>query len=478
MALATDGQVSQIMENWRIKEMSVDCLKEVLSDLDENEVVSMIFLLWDVDVNISIEQILNSNVKERLHEIIKIQNWQTKLVETLLITKNFNILRKLGFSKKDITELNTYFCISIHNVSKSLNRAVKSLYFLCDSLTQRQANTLIDTINKKVSQPMNHNRNNRSLEIFIISWIQHSYITITQDSTNLNSLLKDLKNLGYYSSLDPNFNFDYWKDFPEKKLTPVEPKLEGIEQGLVEVWPIEHKRLCIIINEMHFNDCEKYKTRRGSEVDAASLEKTFQGIGFEVQKKKDLYESEFMELLDSFNRSDSSYSSYGSIFMCILSHGKEGKVILSDGTDIPIKTIQNKICCKNLRKVFKFIILQSCQGEQEGSELVHDGPTSSTSTTESSPLNHVHFGLFHSTVSDFVSWRHEKDGSWFIQEICNTLQNETPLCVREWIQKVKQRVISKKSVLRKTDSDLKYAVQVPYCYEIIPNDYYLPEYVK
>jgi hypothetical protein len=60
----------------------------------------------------------------------------------------------------------------------------------------------------------------------------------------------------------------------------------------------------------------------GSNLDEQNLKNTFGGCNFEIETYQDLTKEEMMTFLDSLN--EAPYNNYGSIFMCILSHGYEG----------------------------------------------------------------------------------------------------------------------------------------------------------
>lgn len=115
---------------------------------------------------------------------------------------------------------------------------------------------------------------------------------------------------------------------------------------------------------------------------------------------------------------------HGDAFVCcILSHGEKGAVF---GTD------RNPISIKNITRTFgstdesplggkpKVFLIQACQGSlfQRG-VLVKDLEADAASPfvpEEADVLVAV------ATVEDYVSFRHKKDGSWFIQSVCEQLK--------------------------------------------------------
>lgn len=84
----------------------------------------------------------------------------------------------------------------------------------------------------------------------------------------------------------------------------------------------------------------------------------------------------------------------------------------------------------------KLLLLQACQGKElqtaiQTQKLTHDGPRSSsagssrsgnaTVTTTTDPL-YGDFCICKSTIPGFVAYRHEDDGSWFVQTLCKTIE--------------------------------------------------------
>ncbi|KAJ8688264.1 hypothetical protein QAD02_024059 [Eretmocerus hayati] len=462
MALALDMSTDHEYNpfEWR---MNTECLEEVLAELEEDEIISLLFLMSDEDTNYAtISRILCMDVEKRSKEISKLDNWCIKVLESLLIMKNFDALRKLGFSKNDIVEFKSR--IKIRNHSQSLNKVIEKLFSLCDNLTRKETEILVNEVKSKLDHPMEISKNNGPLELFVLYWIHQSYITITpQDNPNLKNLLVDLRKLGYGRIFRDCFEFDAWKNNQLQDSELVQDSIDN-QIPMKSPWLKDHKKLCIIINELDF-DHEQHERRDGSDTDTQNLKGTFKGLGFHVKIMKNCRGIHFLEFLRSFNKPESMYADYKAIFICILSHGKKGRVIFTDNIEIPIDFIRDQFCCTRLQEVFKFIILQSCQGPVQGLRLVTDGPPASPEPSLGEKLqasNYYHFGIFSSTISGFKSMRHKKDGTWFIQDLCSTLKFETPLTVKELAMRVKQKVKERRFPILQEDLRGKCeGIQVP-----------------
>ena len=116
---------------------------------------------------------------------------------------------------------------------------------------------------------------------------------------------------------------------------------------------------------------------------------------------------------------------HGDAFICcILSHGERGVVKGIDGKSLPIKHITrtfkatNQSALTNKPKVF---LIQACQGEQAHLGVLSEDLEADDSQSPYIP-EEADFLVAIATVEDYKSFRHIKDGSWFIQSVCQQLK--------------------------------------------------------
>ncbi|OXU26242.1 hypothetical protein TSAR_016905 [Trichomalopsis sarcophagae] len=468
-------------------------LQEIVQDadsLDEMDIMSIIFLFTDQETEIhQLIEFVQNDPATYFNTLRHRVNWEEKLLESLIIIGNIKVIKRLGFDNNEIEAMKVRFVYNVHNVSENLNKVIKSLYFVCSNLETKEVSKLITKVNERLCSPVQLDSNKLWLEVYILHWLQQNYISINEDNPNLNNLIEDLKNIGCL--IDLPFNFEDWKtthrNLQDSSKTLINDNSMPFTSnntynqndnnpGTTRIpWGKKQKRLCIIINQKNFKNKVMYKFRRGSDADEKNLIETLRGCNFEIDEpKRDLTKSQMIDFLDSFNTE--RYNQYACIFMCILSHGSEGEVVFSDDKKISIDTIRDKFCCEKLKNVFKFIILQSCQGKQIGlvernseqstGRLVTDGLTS--------PVFYKHFGLFQATLNGFVAFRNEDEGSWFIQDICTELRISTPTIVTEWVKKVKKRVGDRRATC--TNFKEIEAVQIPCSSDTISDDYMIPKY--
>ncbi|KAG7227926.1 hypothetical protein INR49_013720 [Caranx melampygus] len=162
-------------------------------------------------------------------------------------------------------------------------------------------------------------------------------------------------------------------------------------------YKMSHQRVgkCIIINNKNFDEKTGMNVRNGTDRDAGELFKCFKSLGFDVCIYNDQTCEKMERLLREASEEDHSDSS---CFACILlSHGEEGMIYGTDGA-MPIKTMTSLFrgdMCKSLVGKPKLFFIQI-------------------------PVE-ADFLFAYSTVPGYYSWRNPGRGSWFVQALCNVL---------------------------------------------------------
>ncbi|NWH84750.1 CASP8 protein, partial [Aegithalos caudatus] len=200
--------------------------------------------------------------------------------------------------------------------------------------------------------------------------------------------------------------------------------------------------VCLILNNHNFAKAREgalehkhMKDRNGTDVDAAALTKVFSKLHFRVEEHKDLTADGIRTVLGSFQSKD--HEDKDCFVCCILSHGKKGIIYGVDGQEVPIRelttsfTVQN---CNSLAGKPKVFFIQACQGD-----ALHKGVTIETdSGEEDSSLGQdsrfqldcipaePDFLLGMATLQDYVSYRSTREGTWYIQALCQHLEYSCP----------------------------------------------------
>lgn len=124
--------------------------------------------------------------------------------------------------------------------------------------------------------------------------------------------------------------------------------------------------ICLLINNVHFNEASTLSRRKGSEVDERRLRQIFADLlHFKVEVYNDCSASEMINIFDSVRKSDRLYDH--DAFVCvIMSHGGIGDMIYGvDGSSISVHSITKKFNdenCIGLRGKPKMFFIQACRG--------------------------------------------------------------------------------------------------------------------
>lgn len=233
-----------------------------------------------------------------------------------------------------------------------------------------------------------------------------------------------------------------------------------------EYYSISHQPVgyCLIVNNYNFGKAEKFKDRKGTEMDRGilynsvtlhmtivfltelNLKKTyifvlealirvFQKMKFEVKVYDDLNASDMLNVAEEFANMD--HTQMDVFACCVLSHGEKGAVLGVDGKQVDIRELTLPFArCNSLASKPKLFFIQACQGNL-GHEAVWltDGPDSTEEGRYEEDARmelpfslpkEADFLIGMATVEHYQSFRHTTDGSIYIQELCRQLENHCP----------------------------------------------------
>ncbi|KAI5616881.1 caspase 6, apoptosis-related cysteine peptidase, like 1 isoform X1 [Silurus asotus] len=192
----------------------------------------------------------------------------------------------------------------------------------------------------------------------------------------------------------------------------------------------DRRGLALIFNHEDFANPDK--KRRGTNKDRDILRDRFQELGFEVQSYNDRKVAVVQEKLReaaAANHKDAD------CFVCIfLSHGKEGKIEAFDN-QIEIKEITDVFRgdeCKSLVGKPKIFIFQACAGEKhENAVTGMAGDSDDDEVVEEAANIYTipagsDFIMCYSVAPGFFSYRDPNSGTFYIQDLCETLKQHGP----------------------------------------------------
>ena len=168
--------------------------------------------------------------------------------------------------------------------------------------------------------------------------------------------------------------------------------------------------------------------RKGTDKDADDIKDVFLDLGFVVRRYDNVSRK---GLFSALRQVEQKYTTLSCVACVILSHGLDGKVYVRD-SEINLNDIFAVFESPNWVGKPKLFFIQACQGD------VHmDGITpSDIDSTDGfilleelmAPLPRQSDFLYaYSTVRGYSSWRNSENGSWFIQELCQSLRTHSHL---------------------------------------------------
>ncbi|KAM4698119.1 caspase-8-like [Rhinophrynus dorsalis] len=188
----------------------------------------------------------------------------------------------------------------------------------------------------------------------------------------------------------------------------------------------KHRGYCFIINNLYFMNS---KTRDGTMKDADDLENVFTWLGLDVSIYKDQTSEEIHKRMKYYQSLD--HSDRDCFVCCVLSHGESGSVMGTDNSLISIHTIMSyftAIRCSSLAAKPKLFFIQACQGKtvQKAYPIEDDASVPIERKYVKTIPDDADFLLGMSTVDGYSSFRHVREGTWYIQALCKNLAEMVP----------------------------------------------------
>ncbi|NXL51130.1 CASP8 protein, partial [Podilymbus podiceps] len=231
--------------------------------------------------------------------------------------------------------------------------------------------------------------------------------------------------------------------WPASSVAPDSPDSWN-ESSLLEAYKMTSRPrgVCLILNNHNFAKAREavpepkpLKDRNGTDVDAAALRRVFSKLHFKIAEHRDLTAEEIRKIVNIYRCED--HKDKDCFVCCILSHGKKGVIYGVDGQEIPIQELTTSFTGQNCRSLAgkpKVFFVQACQGDacQKGVTVETDSgdQDSSVETDARFQLDCIpaeaDFLLGMATLQDYVSYRSPRQGTWYIQALCQHLEYSCP----------------------------------------------------
>ncbi|KFP84118.1 Caspase-8, partial [Acanthisitta chloris] len=223
-----------------------------------------------------------------------------------------------------------------------------------------------------------------------------------------------------------------------------DPPGSGNDSSQPEVYKMTSRPcgVCLILNNHNFAksregvlECKHLSDRNGTDVDAAALRNVFTKLHFKVEEYRDLTADEIRKTVNILRCAD--HGDKDCFVCCILSHGKKGIIYGVDGQEVPIRELTTSFTvgnCNSLAGKPKVFFIQACQGEasHKGVPIEMDSGEQESSVEADRRFQmdcipaEADFLLGMATLQDYVSYRSPKEGTWYIQALCQHLESSCP----------------------------------------------------
>ncbi|XP_036430920.1 caspase-6-like [Colossoma macropomum] len=201
---------------------------------------------------------------------------------------------------------------------------------------------------------------------------------------------------------------------------------------LLPEYKMDYKRrgTALIFNQERFFWQLNLRERRGTATDKIQLYVLFQQLGFNVQAFDDLTKNDMMDKLRKAAKADHRDADS---FVCIfLSHGEDGHVFAHDDK-VDIKEITALFRgdqCESLVGKPKIFIFQACRGDITDNAVTGMALDEMPSEVEEDAAGvytlpaGADFLMCYCVAEGFAAFRHTTLGSFYIQDLCKTLQQQ------------------------------------------------------
>uniref|UniRef100_H2TIG9 Caspase-8 n=1 Tax=Takifugu rubripes TaxID=31033 RepID=H2TIG9_TAKRU len=195
--------------------------------------------------------------------------------------------------------------------------------------------------------------------------------------------------------------------------------------------------LCVVFNNETFLPGANLPRRGGTMEDQKRLRSVFTKFGFTVQVHNDFTAEAILRELKRLGKRD--FMNEDALVVCVLSHGLKGCIFGTDGEEVSLQDFTQPFVSSQAPTLAgkpKLFFIQACQGEklQKGYAAWPPRPEQEMAKAESQleedagPVkakvvaDGADFLIGMATVEDYKSFRNTKNGSIYIQELCNQLQ--------------------------------------------------------
>uniref|UniRef100_A0A8C8SZ07 Caspase-8 n=1 Tax=Pelusios castaneus TaxID=367368 RepID=A0A8C8SZ07_9SAUR len=217
----------------------------------------------------------------------------------------------------------------------------------------------------------------------------------------------------------------------DNEITMINVFIEMEKKGLLAEDNLEAlKTICEKIDKSLLKKIEEYELDQ-----RVALRRVFSKLHFEIEEYRDLTAEQIRDTVHRYRAMD--HHDKDCFVCCILSHGDKGIVFGTDGQEASIQELTTSFTglnCPSLAGKPKVFFIQACQGDtfQKGVPIETDSAELDSSVEVDARFqlecipDEADFLLGMATMKDFVSYRSTTQGTWYIQSLCNHLEESCP----------------------------------------------------
>ncbi|XP_018561308.1 caspase-8 [Anoplophora glabripennis] len=187
--------------------LHLDKVLEIEKSLDDYEMVSLVYLLYE-EPNLALQELilfLDGAQKNLLYSWANLEEsrshpWQKKLIEALCVIKNYQVLRTLGYKKQDVKD---YYAPHIATSITNLNKMKKVIYLICERLNCAKTEKFLSTVKFHFQEKglIFTEYSPEFLEMYFLKWETMGYISM-KDMTNIKQAFKVIEEEALWDALE------------------------------------------------------------------------------------------------------------------------------------------------------------------------------------------------------------------------------------------------------------------------------------
>ncbi|XP_038134764.1 caspase-8-like [Cyprinodon tularosa] len=423
-------------------------LSRIDEDLDSSEVAELCFLCSDIINRKRLEGI--KDAKElfmRMEEkgLLENSSFLSQLLYTIHRADLLNMLENDSRQTEE-TDANPFlseYRLLLYKIHEDLTQENldKLKFLLKDKLPKRPlelSSTALNVFSEMEKAGLISNRNVRELHVLLLEFDRQLAMTVENYMNNTTPPVSSSqeRSNGIPHVLQPSLSMcetqpaqyvDVCSDTQSQITLPLSDETEYY------VFTKNPRGLCVIINNETFSG--KLGRREGTDSDQNALDSLFDSFGFTVKSHKNLTAEEILKKIKEL--SDRDFSTEDAFVLCVLSHGGNGFVYGTDEKEVKLEQLTepfSNMKAPTLLGKPKLFFIQACQGakgQDPVCQCTKPGElpkmTSRLSIeADCAPENTVASGadmlLGMATVPNHKCYRHTRNGSLYIQELCKQLK--------------------------------------------------------